>query len=254
MVNSLHVEALLHLEMQPQPTDVTCGPTCLHALYNYWGTELGLHDVIDEVETLDHGGTLGVYLANAALRRGYNARIYTYNLNVFDPTWFGPSAPDMRERLIARMMHRHETRLQQACHAYVEYLDLGGEVAMTDLTPDLLRKYLKRQIPIVAGLSSTFLYRAMREWGPNDQDDDIRGDPSGHFVVLCGYDAHNRQVLVADPMRPNPVASEGMYWVEIDRLVCAILLGIVTYDANLMILTPPGHKLRRLKHDSDRGR
>jgi len=30
-----------------------------------------------------------------------------------------------------------------------------------------------------------------------------------------------------------------MYMTDMDRLICAILLGVITYDANLLIIEPP---------------
>ena len=69
--------------------------------------------------------------------------------------------------------------------------------------------------------------------------DDIRGTPVGHFVVLCGYNRDTKMVRIADPYLPNPFAPRDNYYeVNVDRVVCAILLGILTYDANLLILRP----------------
>ena len=82
------METKLRVEILPQPDDFTCGPTCLHALYRYFGDELPLERVISEVQVLDNRGTLDVLLANHALARGYSARIFTYNVQMFDPTWF----------------------------------------------------------------------------------------------------------------------------------------------------------------------
>ena len=73
-------------DIQAQPDDVTCGPTCLHSLYQYYKDDIPLKDVIRDVKQLKNGGTLAVMLGNHALNRGYKAIIYTYNLNVFDPT------------------------------------------------------------------------------------------------------------------------------------------------------------------------
>ena len=80
------METRLEFDILPQPDNMTCGPTCLHALYRYYGDELPLETVIEEVESLEGGGTLAVLLACHALRRGYDATIYTYNLKVLDPT------------------------------------------------------------------------------------------------------------------------------------------------------------------------
>jgi hypothetical protein len=45
-------------------------------------------------------------------------------------------------------------------------------------------------------------------------------------------------VLVVDPYQPNPWAPSHEYWIGIDRVVAAILLGIVTHDANLLVVHP----------------
>ena len=44
--------------------------------------------------------------------------------------------------------------------------------------------------------------------------------------------------LVADPYDPHPHGPNRRYWASIDRVIGAILLGIVTYDANLLVITP----------------
>lgn len=232
------MESRLQLEMMPQPDNQTCGPTCLHALYRYYGQELRLPDLIQETPQLEHGGTLGALLGCDALRRGYDARIYTYNLKVFDPSWFQSPAADLRGRLEAQMEHKPSGRLRAASRAYLDFLQLGGQIRMQDLDGNLLRKYLNRQIPVLTGLSATYLYQCKREYGPDCTPDDIRGFSTGHFVVLCGYDRHQRRVRIADPFLPNPLGPDHYYEIDLDRVICAILLGVLTYDANLLIIQP----------------
>jgi len=228
----------LHLEILPQPDETTCGPTGLHALYRYYGDDIPLAQVIEEVPALPGGGTLGVLMACHALRRGYRATIFTYELQLFDPTWFAPGGPDLKERLAAQMAAKDDPKLHLATRAYLEFLGLGGKLRFEDLTKTLIRGYLRRSIPIITGLSATYLYRSAREFGPGDDYDDVRGLPSGHFVVLCGYDRENRTVLVADPLQSNPVGKGQYYEVDLNRVICSILLGMPTYDANLLIIRP----------------
>ena len=109
---------------------------------------------------------------------------------------------------------------------------------MQDLTAKLLRGYLKRSIPVLTGLSATYLYQCERENEVDWEPDDIRGVPAGHFVVLSGYNKQQRTVHVADPYLPNPLGEQHHYEVTLDRLVCAILLGVLTYDANLLVIEP----------------
>jgi hypothetical protein len=230
----------LDLAILRQPDDATCGQTCLHAVYTYFGDQSSLDELIGEVPTLTGGGTLAVSLANHALRRGYRALICTYNLTVFDPSWFGPRAPDLSERLRAQSDAKADGKLSEATDAYLEYLRLGGELVMEDLTPGLLRRWLERDRPILTGLSATFLYRCAREIGSAQlEEDDVRGSATGHFVVLCGWDAEERAVRVADPLEDVPRFQEHIYWLPVERVINAILLGVLTYDANLLVLEPP---------------
>jgi hypothetical protein len=226
------------LEILTQPDDSTCGPTCLHAVYRYFKDPVALDDVIAEVPRLPGGGTLAVDLANHALRRGYRASIVTYNLNVFDPSWFSGNRPDLGERLRAQADAKGDPKLSAATEAYLEFLRLGGRITMEDLSPRLLRRWLEQRRPILTGLSATFLYRSAREIGDAVlREDDVHGLPTGHFVVLCGYDRDERKVRVADPYERR--SSEALYWLPVERVTNSILLGVLTYDANLLVLEPP---------------
>ncbi len=228
----------LKLQILPQPNDTTCGPTCLHAVYGYYGDGIPLHSVIREVPSLKTGGTLGVMLACHALRRGYRATIFSYNLKLFDPTWFKLPREEIIQKMKRQARFKKRDKLQRATQSYIDFLELGGSLQMEDLTAKLLRRYLNRGIPILTGLSSTYLYHEPREYGPQDRSDDVRGHPAGHFVVLRGYDRKNRTVFIADPLESNPYSSDHQYKLGINRVINAILLGIVTDDANLIILEP----------------
>jgi len=226
----------LRLEILPQPDDSTCGPTCLQAVYRFFGDRIPLRQVISEVVPLETGGTLAVHLGCHALRRGYSATIFTYNLHLFDPTWFAGKV-DLADRLRRQAEAKHDRKLRAATKAYLEYLSLGGTIRFEELRPALLRRFLKRQIPVLTGLSATYLYGCARDVGEHTlREDDIRGIPTGHFVVLFGYDRETRKVLVADPHQDNPLFGSHYYEVSVNRALGAILLGVITYDANLLIL------------------
>jgi hypothetical protein len=227
----------LKLDMMPQPDDVSCGATCLHAVYRYHGESLDLQELVRDVEQLEEGGTLGVFLGCHALRRGYRVSLYSYNLTVFDPTWHTLGRDDLIDRLERQMAVKHQRKLKLSSKAYIDFMRLGGEIRFAELSPKLIRRHMRGSVPIIAGLSSTYLYQSAREYGPRSDYDDVRGVPAGHFVVLCGYDMDSRDVLVADPYQANP-RRERYYEVGINRLICSILLGVLTYDANLLVVTP----------------
>jgi hypothetical protein len=228
------------LRILPQPDDSTCGPTCLHAIYRAYGDTIPLKRVVSEVGSLPTGGTLAVQLACHALRRGYGATLYTYNLVVFDPTWFrGGSAASLSERLRAQAEAKPNPKLRLATLSYLEYLKLGGEVLFEELNRRLIRNCLERQELLLTGLSATYLYECSRERGDTTLlYDDIVGEPMGHFVVIYDYDRSRRSVRVADPFADNPVFQRHDYTVGIDRLIGAVLLGVLTYDANLLVIHP----------------
>ena len=240
--------------IHPQPTDSTCGPTCLHSVYRYWGDSLSLEQTIREIGELSSGGTLAVQLACHALQRGYQATLYSYNLQLFDPTWFSVPEVNLAAKLDQQLVSKgaqsgrgdlEQERLRVSTRSYLEFLRLGGEIRMPVLDENLIVDTLLQGRPILCGLSATFLYRECRERGhaletPSSTSvpDDTGGDPVGHFVVLYGYDRAKAQVLIADPLLSNPLGQEHTYAASLAKVSAAIFLGIVTYDANLLTISP----------------
>jgi hypothetical protein len=232
------LEKKLRLEILPQPDDTTCGPTCLQAVYRYYGHRLRLDRVIREVDQFEEGGTLAVLLGLHALNEGFAATLYAYNLQIFDPTWFRPGV-DIRAKLSARIRAKRHWKLRKASNAFIEFLMKGGEIRFHDLTPDLLVRHLEAGIPILTGLSATYLYHHAREFGLACVPDDVRGDPAGHFVVLSGFNRENNTVYVADPYEPNPLGRGAQHYeVNLYRAITAILLGVLTFDGNLLMIEP----------------
>jgi hypothetical protein len=232
-------QIVLDFDIKAQPDEVTCGPTCLQALYNYYGDQVPLNEVMRDVNQLQTGGTLAVMLGNHALKRGYRAHIYTYNLHVFDPTWFEHGSEKIIQFLKEQMEFKQRRRkLLVASRAYINFLEAGGELHYSELDAELIKTYLKKGLPILTGLSATYLYGTPREIPKFDIYDSIKGEPAGHFVVITGYDEEKNCVYLADPMEPNPLGKGLVYSVDFVRLLNSIMLGILTYDANLLIIEP----------------
>ncbi len=233
------MQSIRKVSILPQPNDVSCGPTCLKAIYDYYNDEINLNDLISDIAQVSGGGTLAVMLGNHALERGYNVTIYTYNLQVFDPTWF--TAPvDLALKLTEQRMVKPSKKLKQATKEYLMFLHGGGRILFQELRPALLQNILLAETPILTGLSATYLYKTAREISAYNVPHDTKGEPVGHFVVLSNYDEEDRKVMIADPYVHNPSASL-YYKVDIQPLINSILLGIVTYDANLLVIKPKQH-------------
>lgn len=227
-----------------QPTDTTCGPTSLHAVYQYYKDNISLTDVIAEVDIVDNGGTLAPLLGLHALKRGYYCEIHPYNIYIFDPTWFYPKKLPTN-KLIEKLEQQHDEfespTLRENSKAHIDFLKHGGEVSMHDLNPALLKKYFDKRIPLLTGVSATYLYRCAREIDDENgviQYNDIKGLPAGHFVVLHGYEKSTKDIIVADPLKTNPLFEDSYYRVHASRLINAIMLGVLTNDANILIVKP----------------
>jgi hypothetical protein len=231
------VSVYLDLVVAPQPDIVSCGPTCLHGVYNFFGEEVDLTTIIEEAPSLEGGGTLAVLLGSHALERGYNATLYSLNLDLLDPSWFKQDDVDLAAKLEAQADLKHDSKLSVASSAYASFLRAGGAVKLLDLSVGLVRSYLERGLPLLAGTSATYLYRCAREL-PDGKSDDLRGKPQGHFVVVTGL--REDEVRVSDPWQRTPEAPTATYWVPVNRFIQAVLLGVLTYDGNLLVIEPKG--------------
>ena len=238
---------LIALEVRKQPDELTCGPTCLYSMYQFYGEKWDLEKIVSEVSMLDEGGTLAANLGVHALSNNFQAELYTYNLAIFDPTWLNLPKRSILKKLKEQAKGKAlDAKLLKGRQAYMQYLEKGGQLKFKDLNRKLLEKHLSQNQPIIAGLSATYLYRSCRENPVTNQFEDVMGYPSGHFVVLTGIDLKRNRIILSDPLQPNPLSPHAVYDADIDHLICAILLGVVTYDANLLIITP-SKKTKRTK-------
>ena len=220
---------VLPVPLLRQPDVVSCGPTCLLQVMQFYG---------DPRRTLTlrrnpDGGTLAVYLGLAALDAGYKVIAYPLGVRIFDPTWW--RLP--RQRLLDRLAQRAEAFPADAIEvlAWREFLSREGSgIRFVEPSAELLMRILDRDHPIICGLSATWLYREPRERPEDNISDDIRGAPVGHFVVVAGYSHHGLRLFVRDPwpsgLHERPLSAT--------RLINAILLGDVTSDAVLIEIYP----------------
>lgn len=227
---------LLNVPRFVQPDDVTCGPTCLAQVYRYFGFEKPLSEIIAQTPRNPDGGTLAVFLAIHALRSGFRAELYPLSLRVVDPTWSDLDRDGLVLKLEARLEATTRRKQQRAIRGHIEFLRLGGDIRFENLTGRLLRRILEGGHPVLTGLNATFLYGTPREI--DNEYDDVRGDAAGHFVVIAGYDPGTDQFILRDPSSHSPFSPGGQYSVDADRLIAAILLGDITYDAVLLVVSP----------------
>lgn len=235
---------MINLKIKSQPDDETCGPTSLHSVYRYYGDKISLKTVLNTVKRVTGGGTIASHLGCHALERGYQAKLFTYNLRIFDPSWFTEgkaSRESLYDKLMAQKKYKSSKKTNEVSDGYANFLQMGGDIFFKDLSTTLLRKFFTKEQPIITGLSATYLYNSPRETFTEEGvavPDDILGEPCGHFVVLCGYDEDQRHMIVADPHQKNPLSNDNYYTVDRNRLINSIMLGVLTYDATLLIISP----------------
>lgn len=225
-----------------QPDEFTCGPTCLAQIYSYYGHDKPLAEIIADTPRNPDGGTLAVFLGISALREGFRTQIYSYNLRVFDPTWRKLAPKALLGKLHKRLAVVTSARQRRAISGYIDYLRSGGRIRFAELTSHLLAKTLAQGRPILTGLNATYLYGTPREY--EEEFDDVRGEPAGHFLVVSGYYPRGGRFVVRDPSTHIPFSRSGRYSVKAERLISAILLGDVTYDAVLLVVSPRRAKKR----------
>ncbi|CAN5662144.1 C39 family peptidase [soil metagenome] len=249
------MEHELQLQHFTQPDDLTCGPTSLRKVYDYYGLRLGAEEVLESLERNEDGGTLAVFMGMAARRQGFRTRIYTYDLQIFDPTWVSLNATTLVRKIRARFPYLTDAKRKGAAVAYARYLEMGGELAFDDLTPALLKSIIDRGHPVLAGLSATYLYGFAREsWDESTgrlKDDDVAGEPTGHFIVISGYQQWGRQLTVLDPSAHVPQSADGRLIVGAERLINAIMLGDITYDAVLLEVWPGDEQTQQDDAEAD---
>lgn len=57
-------------------------------------------------------------------------------------------------------------------------------------------------------------------------------------MVLYGIERTGNNIWIADPLTTNPLGDEHLYYASFDKVLAALFLGIVTYDANLLTVRP----------------
>lgn len=235
----MKMRKVLKLEIKPQPDDTSCGPTALHSLYGYHGEVIKLSKLLEEIEQFDQGGgTLAVTLANHALDLGFKGTIYPFNYNIFDPSWEKYSSEQIKKSLEQQLKVKNKKKkFKMASDQYIEFLEKGGEIKIRQFDESYIINSIDQGNPVLTGLSSTYLYWHQREDPLTTKNDDIIGEPAGHFVIIYGYDLDKKTFLIADPYEKNPIGNNNNYYeINSSRVVQSILLGIASFDGNLLMI------------------
>ena len=78
----------------------------------------------------------------------------------------------------------------------------------------------------------------MRDYTSDDNQvvyDEWLGTPTGHFVVVSGYQKHE-QLAIADPYAPHTLSNTSYYTIPYSHWLYSHLLGCMTYDAEFVAI------------------
>ena len=185
-----------------------CEPTCLKQILDYFKIDSHLDDLIKRISGDKFKWHNWDYnTGRVAIEHGLDVTIYTRSAGIFDPTWFELSAEDLLSKLKEEAEYfKTETYVglpsfKEDIKAAIRFLESGGRINFTPISEKLIKEQLDQHKPLIAGVSYTLLVNAPREryftkekrWKP----DDIKGQPYGHVVVICGYKDDSYQI--ADP-------------------------------------------------------
>ena len=185
--------------MIAQPDDATCGPTSLHAVYRYFGQELDLASVIDAVAYLEGGGTLAAYLGLDVLASRVRGLHLLLRPSPVRPYLGGTGyALSHRQATTAAFLQKEGSSSGRPRKPTSAFCNTGASCGLPTSRSTCSAPISTGKLPVLAGLSATYLYRTMREYAiaPNQTAyHDLQGEPAGHFVVLYGFSGwrHSRR-------------------------------------------------------------
>jgi len=205
-----------------QPTDLSCGHTCLSMLMSSLGVSMMPQEIMHDIPLLtnDDGeewGTFGIDLAHWCMKRGYSATTYTFDSQLIHLPWEHLSPAEIIDALHALKdtyvfagLGKNLTR--SFIESYIRYLSDGGTLIIRPfITVSLLHELLERG-PFAALATYNVLY------GTGG------GKANTHFVVVYGRDEEGN-FLIADPWKDN-----GRKVLEPERLLSAIMSGQMTCE------------------------
>ena len=243
-----------------------CEPACLAMVLAHGGVSIDMDALIQETATPRKYKDWEYLHGVAALRRGLRAYIVTRDPLLYDPSW-APLAPAQWVNRFRRRVEwvREETAagrgeafpwfFEAAHETALGFLDAGGEVVLRAPSLPLIAAVLSGGVPVIAPIQGALFYGDRFH---QRHQDEIRGMPYGHVVVLAGWAGAAGTVsrlLVVDPSADSKV-SGGRSWEDADEILYANLI----YMAPLLLVSakpiafPPDHASHERPRSADASR
>lgn len=227
-----------------QPTNFTCAHASLSMILSHFGRHLTPESLIPEIKAFRDNkgevcGMLTPWVCSWALRNGFSVEMHCSDSELLDLSW---ASLDSKAK-IERMKLARETRTLAALNqetvrtyfdSYIEFIELGGKLAITPyISSELLDNVLVRG-PILA----TFAYSALYGVGRTKSvglrasvPDDLSGTTCTHAAVIYGRNDKG-DYLIADPYR-----STQFHVAPRDAMIAAIAAASYSCESHIALIS-----------------
>ncbi|EKD49506.1 MAG: hypothetical protein ACD_63C00118G0002 [uncultured bacterium] len=217
----MNIKLNLEIPQYSQEKAYCCVPACLQQIFAFYHKKIEQAEILENLSMPKHGMSIpqaGIF----TLKTGFKPLIITNNIYIFDPSWFRLTVKELLKRLIERRKYVDRYN-QSVIDDFLQYFKEKGRIQFDTLSTELLVKYLEKNIPIIAELASTFLYKMRKSSTPGSFDDANRGEIEGHGVVIAGYINHTFKIIDPD-VKNNPYSKDGIYWISEQDLLASIFI------------------------------
>ncbi|MBT3984899.1 hypothetical protein HOD38_03165 [archaeon] len=210
----------------------SCGHSSLLQVLAYYGTKLELKEVVNEISSCEVDdlklGASECELGLFAMKRDFKSTVISLDVRRFDATWFDLSKEELKKKLELRSKFLHNLSpedfkegqgtqyLDNVTKYYSEYFEKDGKVKFLPISKELIKKYIDKKIPVIALVSSQLYFKKARKY--NGKFDDIKGKPTGHWIVVSGYTDKN--FIITDPA--DDLEKDGNVEMEQNYLISSI--------------------------------
>lgn len=229
-----------------QPTNFTCGHAALAMVLSHYNIIMPPEKLIHDLNAPrdSHGeicGGLNQYVGSWCLSHGLSVTFYTSDFELLDLTWAELSRENQIERIerirkslrVVTALGAEGTLLH--LNAFLEFLQLGGELYITPYISSSLIDSLLMRAPILASVSYSTLYGIGRTRSTGLREsvlDDMLGTVCTHAVVVVGINSDG-DYLIADPYRSAQPIS-----VLKERFVAALAAAQFCCESAILFIEP----------------
>lgn len=228
----------MRLNILPQINHQLSGAETLRGIYAYYGEDISMDDLVVSTTRFSNRRLRPLALAIDALERGYAVTVHCCDTRIFDLSWMGLVSSELKEKLEYHKSKADSVHLTQTFDAYIQILEKGGTIDLSEINRAVIRKAVELKAPIIAAVSATHLFHSKREYlDSKDRPvlDDAKGKTAGHLVAVTAW--VGKEITLHDPYLANPITGKAKYKVYISRLMRSILLGVLSYDAQMVVIT-----------------